>query len=305
MSNNYLLLVDDKTLYPSIQGVDIENIYTTGGVIFRILRRIHLSTGVFRSATRYWLDKWRHRIMFYDRVVVFDTLFNDYPLLFIQERAPKTKICLCYRNRVGKEMWRNPSIIRKRVECDIWTYSVDDADMYGLKLYSQFIIFQPSYENRANVNLDIFFIGTDKGRISLLADLYKVFQNYRLKTRFIVVPDRGKKYNEEERKFLGKQMPYSEVLENILDSHAVLDLVSESNYGMTYRCLEAVFMRKKLITNYREIKNVDFYCKENIFVLGEDSFDRLEEFIKTGYSCIKEEVLKKYTFSHVMNEMFN
>ena len=64
-------------------------------------------------------------------------------------------------------------------------------------------------------------------------------------------------------------------------------------------------MQKKLITNYSEIKEYDFYDKENIFILGEDDPEEFVGFINTNFKKIDDEILKKYDFKNWLEKFFD
>ena len=55
-------------------------------------------------------------------------------------------------------------------------------------------------------------------------------------------------------------------------------------------------MKKKLITNNKDIINYDFYNSNNIFVLGEDNLDNIKEFIEKEYVEIDEKIINYYDF---------
>ena len=99
-------------------------------------------------------------------------------------------------------------------------------------------------------------------------------------------------------------MNYEHYLEKLSVSNAVLDLVNTENYGLTLRPLEALFYNKKVITNYREIKLYDFYNKNNIFVIGEDSVDNLNDFLKKPYIELPNNIVESYTFDKWISRFF-
>lgn len=72
-----------------------------------------------------------------------------------------------------------------------------------------------------------------------------------------------------------------------------MDLVTEENYGLTLRPLEALFLKKKLITNYYEIIDEPFYNESNIYLYGRDNRN-IDEFLKIPYEEIQKEVVNMY-----------
>ena len=86
-------------------------------------------------------------------------------------------------------------------------------------------------------------------------------------------------------KYVGR-MSYDEVRKRIARTRALLDIVQLNQSGLTQRVMESIFFRKKLITNNVFIKNYNFYSPNNIFVLGEDDYSHLREFILSPYADV-------------------
>ena len=86
-----------------------------------------------------------------------------------------------------------------------------------------------------------------------------------------------------------------------MSSKAVLDIVQEGQIGLTIRTMETLCLHKKLITNNKDIVNYDFYNKNNIFIIGVDSFDDLKLFINTRVGKVDKKILSKYNFVDWVN----
>ena len=128
------------------------------------------------------------------------------------------------------------------------------------------------------------------------------FDFYELESKFHITPVRKKAKGYE--KWYKNRMPYNEVLQYIEKSKAILDYVSDNQSGLTLRPLEAMFFRKKLITNDISIINRDFYKKENIFILGKDDISDLVDFLNNDYVKIDQKILDRYDFINWI-ERFN
>ena len=124
-------------------------------------------------------------------------------------------------------------------------------------------------------------------------------------TRFeVVVKDPHRTFNEEESRLLVPKRPYSEVLDTILRSRCIIDVVGEINYGMTYRSLEACFLKKKLITNYVEIVDADFYNHRNIFILGRDDINTIKAFVMSPFDETNAGYVDRYSFTYFCHRIF-
>ena len=62
--------------------------------------------------------------------------------------------------------------------------------------------------------------------------------------------------------------------------------------------MESIFLKKKLITNNKNVKNFKFYNKNNIFIIGIDKWENLEEFLNKKYHDIDRKILEKYDFKN-------
>ena len=74
-------------------------------------------------------------------------------------------------------------------------------------------------------------------------------------------------------------------------------MVAEWQDGITLRPLEAFFLKKKLITNMKNIVKYDFYNSNNIFILGVDDFNKISEFINSPFDDKDyNRIVEKYCF---------
>ena len=90
-----------------------------------------------------------------------------------------------------------------------------------------------------------------------------------------------------------------------MQSRAILDIVQKGQHGLTWRPMEAMCFRKKLITNDPEIEGYSFYRKENIFVLGKRGLDELPQFISSDYVPVPQDILDEYMVDNWMETFFS
>ena len=102
-----------------------------------------------------------------------------------------------------------------------------------------------------------------------------------------------------------KGINYEQILKYIAESKCIIDIVQEGQGGLTWRPLEAMFYRKKMITNFKDIKEYDFYKKDNIFIIGEDDPSNIKNFVNTGYVDIPQNIIKKYTIDGWIENFIN
>lgn len=160
------------------------------------------------------------------------------------------------------------------------TFDPQDGNRFGLPVYNQFFRIQQGGTSEANDKYDFYFIGFAKNRESQVFDLQKRLSAY--KTYFKIV------YSVEE------SISYEDNIKNIRSSRCLVEIVQEGQCGMTLRPLEALAFRKKLISNNKDLINAEFYKPQNIFIIGVDSFAKIDNFLNTPYVDINKDIITKY-----------
>ena len=64
--------------------------------------------------------------------------------------------------------------------------------------------------------------------------------------------------------------------------------------GFSFRIPEALLLERKIITNRSIVLKCDFYDPSRFFVIGYDSPNRLEEFIKGDFKALCPEIKNRY-----------
>lgn len=241
-----------------------------------------------------WYGDWKENLSKYNNVIIFDRNYNWNIINFIHKRNPQCRIIVWYWNPLGT-IQRVPEKYRKH--CEEWSFDRKDCDRYGLKYNVQFS-FQQIFEKTKKRKLyDLYFIGYDKGRLYGLLELQKKLDICEEKVKFIVVRDK----NSNIRDFTySSPISYEENLDYLSKSNIIIEFVQEGQEGLTVRCIEALFLKKKLITNNKKIVKYNFYNKNNIFVYDEKnvSITHLKEFLRTEYESIESNVIQQYDFSN-------
>ncbi|WP_351019038.1 hypothetical protein [Shewanella sp. AC91-MNA-CIBAN-0169] len=90
----------------------------------------------------------------------------------------------------------------------------------------------------------------------------------------------------------------------LLKSNCVIDFSHYLQVGLTMRTIEALGMKKKIVTNNSSVINYDFYNENNIYVLGESSFT-LDEFLLKPYIDLPDAIYKKYDIDNWVVRLIN
>ena len=94
-----------------------------------------------------------------------------------------------------------------------------------------------------------------------------------------------------------KSMHPEEIREVYLRSKAILDVTYLKQSGLSMRTIEAIGMRKKIVTNNKSICNYDFFSDENVYVYDENCME-----IPTGWLykefMLEEDIRTRYTLKN-------
>ena len=276
-------------------------------------RKTSLADKVLRWLRAYVVTRkglWTDRILDHDLLAMLPTISpQDKVLLFGVENMKDLSIILqeteardCtifmwntvksrYEGRLKKTGFRS---FVKNTRADVCTFDPHDADHYHLRLLNQVYRYPETFEDRASADYDIFYIGMDKHRSEQLAHIKNMMEQLRLD--FYILKDKD---TREDSRLAGSYhdtpLAYEDVLKRIQRSRAILEILQEGQDGSTLRALEALFLRRKLITNNRSIKDVDFYCPDNILVLDQETTaSDISQFLQTPMAAVPEEIIQKY-----------
>lgn len=172
----------------------------------------------------------------------------------------------------------------KKQGIDVYTFDQQDALRY--KLNHTYQVYANDTTPERDIKYDVFFVGKDKGRLEQIYGLHKTFREQGLTSSFHIIKSKYKQYDSKYDSILTDLLiPYDKSIEMIKESRVVLDILQINQSGQTLRPLEALFLKKKLITNNLSIVNEPFYHPSLIFILGKDDINQLSSFI---YSPIVE-----------------
>lgn len=257
----------------------------------------------FISESFLYQKKWKKDLNIYDWIITFDGSVNKKALYYMKKRNAAGKMILAFDNRIGKRE-RELHYCADYLQIRQITYSDLDAQKYNIRFVPQFwdyeqcieksLVSDPSQE----VIWDLVFVGRAKKRLESIKKIEKSAQKAGLKTNFWIVSDKtGEGVHTQERS-------YESYLQDVIKSNAVLDVVGENNWGLTWRPMEALFLKKKLITNYSDIKKSDFYeaYHENIMILENGNENQIGDFLRKPYHCCSLD-LKKYTYEGWLDQL--
>ena len=282
--------------YGFIHFRDLNNVYVyylSYSLIFRIIRKVMKMLRLWFIFPLFY-GKWKKYLRDTELIILFDAGLEDEAKLtsYIKKNNPSLKLVFWYWNPVTPK--NNAALNNKNID-EVWTYNRFDAKKYNLKYSPQFYrqILDGRVSNGMVSDIDMIFLGKDKGRKKILQGLEKNAVAMGLKCDFTIVRKKKDKVGYEEYSY------------RVLGSKCIVDLVPNQECGLTLRPMEALFYKKKLITNYKDIVNYDFYDKENIFLLGKDDVNKLVEFINSPYKEIDPRIVDFYRYESWLKRIEN
>lgn len=215
---------------------------------------------------------------------------------YLKKMYKDAKFIIYFSDTIESKIKNIPTINIKSIKKDfdlILSYNPEDVKKYDLKFssiyYSKLTTKMqsslPKYEE-----VDILFIGAAKNRLEIIEKLYDKFIELGLKCFFYVVVDKNfhQKKNQKGIIFSKKMMPFNEYLARIFSTKHILEVLDPNTSGCTLRFWEAVMYNKKLISNFKYLKNSKFYSKDKMLY-----FENLED-IKEKFFLNKKNVHYNY-----------
>lgn len=257
------------------------------------------------------------------RLIIVREIFSWHPIYFLEylhRKYPQAHIVYWLRNALFVEGYRSgitPDNIQKFLELQrklgfrVITFDKGDCRKYNLLYAPQVwpmkeLERQQKTTEKVRIKYDIFWYGKDKGRIPKVLEMKKVCDSQKLTYWFKIVKAFGKKYTSNLNWLLiDDGVSYAEYVKKMLESRAVLEIMQEGQNGLTARPIEAMRLRRKLITNYKGIREYDFYCKENVFILGIDDPHNLSDFIHSPYKELPQEIINRYTMEGMIRHIYH
>lgn len=113
-------------------------------------------------------------------------------------------------------------------------------------------------------------------------------------------------YSCKEIHFIPENITFDDNLKHINNADILIDIVNPVHHGLSFRTFEALYYQKKLITNNPQIKNLDFYHPDNIFIWkNADDLQKIESFLARPFVSINPDIIKKYSFANWINNILN
>lgn len=237
-----------------------------------------------------WYENWREKVREYDNAIVFNRNLNWNIIEFLKKKNPNIRVIVWYWDTLKREQ-EIPAKYHKM--CEIWSFDPVDCIKYNFKKNVQFYV-----PRIANIDCEPYYdavlIAKDKGRYKIIMEIVEKLKSAGKKVYLRIVAD--KTSSQKGCAAYGKALEYEELMGITARSRAIIEIVKQGQQGLTERTLEALFLRKKLITTNKAIIDEEFYNPLNIMIWDNPTFEEIHEFFSVPYNTVPDEILNKYTF---------
>lgn len=279
-------------------------------IFIRLLRRLWAIFNI--PFYNLWFKFRRNNIEKYSLIILYECKYPEKIIKYIRNRNKNTRIIYWLWNTVEKtedyrlysQKKKTINLIKKKdiYRCEVWSFDKNDCKIYNL-FYNNQVAYKIDIPEQ-DIKYDFFFAGKDKNRLDIIKNLKEQLKDYKFK--ILILPDKKKIYCKEDKQYIISEMlPYFQIIKYINQSKCIIDIVQEGQAGLTWRPLEAMFYRKKLLTNYLDIQNYDFYKECNIFILGKNDLNNIKSFVDDSYEHVSEKIINKYTANGWLNNFID
>ena len=164
------------------------------------------------------------------------------------------------------------------------TYDELDAEKFGFGWHTQFFNVKPfqqvaSLQNNSFL-YDFFFVGYAKNRVEEIQKIHSMLSSYAC--LFVTI------------RTTSEYIPYTRYMEMAMQSRCIVEIVHTGDPSCTLRPLEAMAIRRKLLTNNPAVRNYTFYRPQNIFILGQDNLNDLSDFLHSPFEPLPSDIVESY-----------
>lgn len=196
-------------------------------------------------------------------------------------------------------------------------YSFDKADCETFGFKHKALFFNTLHEQASSASKKYLFnfVGTDHSdRNKVIKDFIEIndidldefyLHLFRPKKSILLNILKSPKFLLNRDFSLYKHFPLDEnkTIKSMAESEIIIDITQPDQTGLTMRTIEALGLKRKLITTNKDIVNYDFYHPNNIYIIERDSLKIPESFITCDYIELDRNIYDKYHIDNWVKEL--
>ena len=194
----------------------------------------------------------------------------------------------------------------KKIGFDIWSYDKEQCDKYKVKQNLSFFcksMYPLDEMEQIEIKNDICYVGKDKGRFDKIKKLIKNNGWEKQKWNLYITADHF--WQRFKNKNYKKNISYLDVQKIQAASKSILEIVPSQSVNITMRAIDAMVLNRKLVTDSKNAVNMDYYNKNNVFVIGVDEPDSMEDFLNLPYVPVDKSIVEKYELKNWTDRIIN
>ena len=234
---------------------------------FRVPFRSILYKGILKGLNLNSRDK--VKIIIYDRArASYDFSFIKY----LRKKIPDIKIGYLFSDIIeksGAQYFHIVDSLNKYYD-KVFSFDKFDAAKHGFE-YS-YLVYDYNFSNDCTTDIvnDVFLVAQAKNRLEQILDIYDICSLLELRIDFAInkIPENQLELVENRKIQINEIIPYDEVVNRLLKSKCIIDIMQKGSVGITLNIVEAVVFNKKAISNNPELVNESFYDPSRILILN-------------------------------------
>lgn len=255
----------------------------------------------FRKATFYFnlpfykkiFSHWLNIAKKVDTIIIFDNNYAPFVVRYLHRLFPRKKLIVWYWNIVASTI--SPKKFDRNI-VELWSFDKKDCKKYSLKYNTQFYFKEYIEKFHSNhFKYDIVYLGVlkNKDRLKKVEAIWKKLQEKNLNFKFFLV-----KGNEQFQDIkYSAPMNYCEILKIVSESKCIVDISNLNQIGLSLRPLEALYLKKKLITDNNAITEEPLFNKKNILTVADMNNQNVHKFIERTFDLSNyNELIDYYSF---------
>lgn len=162
---------------------------------------------------------------------------------------------VCYFGDVVSSFYMKMRLFRKNFS-KLFSFDLHDCTQENMIHIQEPFSFY-NFTEKSNAEYDVMFVGAAKDRLVKILNVYKVLRQKGFKTDFHIVGVRDTEQLFADDIVYNKPLNYKEVLQHVIKSRCVLEILQKNASSPTTRYSEALIFNKFLITDCAYFKDRD------------------------------------------------
>lgn len=184
--------------------------------------------------------------------------------VYLRKHYPRCKLVCRFEDIIEKMPYRNIEEYRGSFDL-LQSFDPGEAKKHNIDYFPSWYDKSVSVkEEKGQILYDVCFVGRGKDRLNDIFAAYEKFTSAGAKCFFYLVDVPFDRRRFSDSIVYGDYLPYTEVINKLLQSNAVLEILQQDAESETLRVYEALTYKKKLVTNNTHIVEKAYYSSKII-----------------------------------------